>query len=69
MVSAIWGKVAVKCLKIGDIYVAGTNWALQILNDIFAAHYEDFQMPLTIPMLEFGAPEKFQVRMNVMFVY
>ncbi|XP_020658483.3 sulfotransferase 6B1 [Pogona vitticeps] len=38
----------------------GTNWALQILNDILAAHYEDFQMPLTIPMLEFGAPEKFQ---------
>ncbi|KAJ7342299.1 hypothetical protein JRQ81_010044 [Phrynocephalus forsythii] len=38
----------------------GTNWAVQILKEMVAAIYEDYQEPLMIPMLEFGAPEKFQ---------
>lgn len=46
------------------VYVAGTNWAVQILYDMVAALYEDFPVPTITPMLEFGAPEKFQVSMN-----
>ncbi|KAJ7342300.1 hypothetical protein JRQ81_010045 [Phrynocephalus forsythii] len=38
----------------------GTNWALQILNDMVAAHYGVLPMEKTLPMLEFGQPEKFQ---------
>lgn len=44
-------------------YVAGTNWVLQMVNDMVAAipSYKDLPPLENLQMLEFGLPTKVQV--------